>query len=29
MEQDVQSYSKYGSWVDGQWLPYDDMEAYD
>lgn len=20
------SYNKYGQWVDGEWMPYDDME---
>lgn len=28
MEQDSMGlpYNKYGEWVDGRWLPYDDME---
>lgn len=25
--QEYQLYDKYGSWVNGQWEPYDDMGA--
>lgn len=24
-EDEYQPYNKYGSWVNGEWLPYDDM----
>lgn len=27
MSEELLSYDKYGEWVDGQWQPYDDMEA--
>lgn len=23
---EYQPYNKYGGWVNGEWLPYDDME---
>lgn len=29
MEEPVLPYNKYGSWENGVWMPYDDMEAVD